>query len=640
MFPYSHFFMPAITTLGPIPRPAATTISFQARTLPKFGGLEDWLASCIGDEKAEIVLGTVAQPDTYVSAAKKMGKKLSKGVAIAVSPGSVPITLIRPPEILSPAWLAKRLQDRLDTVPLETIEGILDEVAEADRPLAAKILARLTQFSSMESMNGLVSSLYQHTGAQISIYSPGKGTLADTLQYLDHHKFAFASSYSNASGLRYSPSLSTWGSSGYYGHASGKAVLLDTLTLKRLAASPEMVHQVLNGKISLLVPEGWQTGSNPFSPVSMQVLSTTLKNVLKDVKTRQAELDKKPENRESLPELVQVPPKKGGISGWFSKHVAKPLGKTTRYITFQKPHVPTEDELIGEALNRPVTEQLEKLHPQLVRQVRIVRNPEAISQPSAATIAEQMQPRGISGCDLKALVAGMSPGEAQATLELFDRAAQIYTPRKLNDLCRTLHGRIREFAQKRGFTEDQVYYIISKPQKSFEAITMIYQVANPVTPDHVITSPRELPDPGRSLVVVLDDFAGSGASSLDAYEKLINAGVGRIVIAPLVATRKAKNNFRLIKYSVNKPFTEKCTFLPGEIIDSFRETPYYGNLKYSHKKLIDKAAGNYGFANSGTGLIFPYMAPDNNIKALRGLAKLITLNGAGVKKSDGSTDYP
>jgi len=129
----------------------------------------------------------------------------------------------------------------------------------------------------------------------------------------------------------------------------------------------------------------------------------------------------------------------------------------------------------------------------------------------------------------------------------------------------------------------------------------------------------------ESVLVVLDDVAGSGDSLQQATEAARAAGFkGQIVIAPMVSASDATVLFTGKPGEVGKGIAgadPSVTYMPGKAMPTIKDSPLYQHLDPVQQKRLVQLLDDLGFSldkggdpskGNGLSMVFPYMAPDNN----------------------------
>ena len=386
---------------------------------------------------------------------------------------------------------------------------------------------------------------------------------------------------------------------------SGKkpALILDEALLAKLEADPAVVRGLQGHDCALVCAEGWITGINPFNQgngfTGMPKLITRVKELMASGMSR--------------------------------------------------------NKAVSQALNEPIIERLTKLG--LQDKLHLIKEKTSRAPITVDSIVEQLAPRKMSATQLEDILKLKFSSERhrEAARELLVRNSSVYSPRRLGLLARRQHRKILKAAEGRKIAEEDIYYLIPQPNKSYSTATNIYRVTNNIPANRIITNAAQIrPSSRKPLIVVLDDVGASGQSLRDyAYGDLRSGGyAGDIVIAPYLATKRCNQLFARLRDGgpatatspANLP-DKKLIYLPGERCPEFFDSKYYRSLTSDQQRIFKEVMGHLGFGLSGDGpglcVAFPYMAPDNNNAFFSSLiAHFYTLNGKGVKNSNTFTSPP
>ena len=215
------------------------------------------------------------------------------------------------------------------------------------------------------------------------------------------------------------------------------------------------------------------------------------------------------------------------------------------------------------------------------------------------------------------------PEYRSAALELLHRNAEIFSPRRLTQFSIEKQKAIEAYAKERNILPQSIYYLIPNINKSYGVVTMQHLLVNNIPPEQAVSDISAVP-PKNSMVVILDDVAGSGASLCAVYNEIKHFYNGPVVISPTISSLTAANFL--------KSSCKSAAFIPGKVITPFKQSDYFKNLPTERKKIFDVLMGSLGFGRDGLSIAFPYMAPDNNNQFFaKDIAPRFTLNGAGVK---------
>ncbi|MBY0405160.1 MAG: hypothetical protein K2X66_14775, partial [Cyanobacteria bacterium] len=224
---------------------------------------------------------------------------------------------VRGPAALDATHVAEHISTQLNAFSEAELASLLSGMNASDRALALQTLHRMTQFGKMKSLNGLADELMVLQGRGYALIEDGvNGSLSSVLKYL-RSKGSFTSLYFE--------DLNTCLTQG-----KKVAILLDDMMLGKLKSDPAFLQHLRNhsSQVKFAVPEGWQSGINPFNQGSLN-----------------------------------------GVNGRMTTLM-------TRAKAIQSTRGGTMEAALSEALTEPVLTQLDALSPGLSKQVIRVQHPE------------------------------------------------------------------------------------------------------------------------------------------------------------------------------------------------------------------------------------------------------------------------
>lgn len=138
----------------------------------------------------------------------------------------------------------KKINAKLDITSPKEIQEIINSFGDSARPLAAKILQKMTQFANMESLNEIAKHVKNNDGC---FYEHDLIDISTIMRYLTENKDVFTD---------------------IPGHLKGKNIfyILDKVALEELETNPRFLKEIKNNPdIKIIYPEGWINGINPFN---------------------------------------------------------------------------------------------------------------------------------------------------------------------------------------------------------------------------------------------------------------------------------------------------------------------------------------------------------------------------------------
>ncbi len=473
--------------------------------------------------------------------------------------------------------------------PADIEDIIVSNFPVRDHRLASLMLDAMTRFASMKSLNGLQARLVHYSrDKKRDICYGQEGSLGSTLHYLaQKHKYSTVNRKYNA-GLP-SPFRIDVLKQKSLDKVEKGAILLDAVTLHQLAQSRALRDHVLKHNLKLLYPQGWEEGVNPFNQLSMEGIAVKLAQLVNIAK-----------------QLQQTQ----GLSE--EQSVEKALSHPTRSL------------LASWGLER----QLKILEPGFpsVQPLDTVVTQEG-GFPSSDKIAEQLAPASISEKSLdSALEKFPERAYKQGALAVLAQQAEIFSPLRLSLTAQDLHLKILDYARAHKIPANRIFYYIPTKGKSFGLVSGNHLMVNEVPFTQLIQNPASIKNPAESILVILDDVAGTGFSLYTTKNLIRQSGFsGKVIIAPMVSTSEAKTRLE----GGEDP---NMAYLAAYPVETFKSHPSFQALSPALKKIMQRAVGSLGFKENGLSVAFPHMAPDNNngFFAMH-IAPYFTLNRAGSK---------
>ncbi|MEZ4362729.1 MAG: hypothetical protein R3B48_21230 [Kofleriaceae bacterium] len=449
------------------------------------------------------------------------------------------------------------LNAQLQAIRPDDVNAILARFPEASRAQARVVLARASEFGNVEALNALRVALQPHLDGGGRLYLPGSGSLADNLAY-SAGKGSFDDLPGASGTLLTSRAIK-----------ANTVVILDAVILHKLQRDPAFARRLAEHHCVLLEPHGFNDGLNLFNTSSPEAIAERAGQLL-----RRAE------------ELHQ----QAGESRTFEAAVDAALGEGARAI-------------------------LTAAEPSLHGQLQVVR---AVDHPDVSTAAISDQLSGAAGISEQELASGLEhfPEDKQAYVrELLARQAEIFSPRRVAAALTEQHQHALAQAAQRGIAAEHVYFYIPAENKSYGMLAMAHREATGTPVEKYLNGPNDLRDRALgadTMIVVLDDVAGSGHSLRDALIHIESTKYpGQTLISPMVATEQANYLFNAPGFGITS-HNAKASFQPREISKGLMESEFYQSLDAEQQKKLGKIFKYLGFGGNGLSMAFPYMAPDNN----------------------------
>jgi len=340
----------------------------------------------------------------------------------------------------------------------------------------------------------------------------------------------------------------------FFENNSNRICLLDDEVLYMLKNNKEFAENFNKSVNNIIYPESWINGITPF-------------NQTKDI----------------LAEISVILPKiKSIIRNKDSNNI---------------------DQAISQAINEPVLKEIKDLqetgilNPNI--QFEIIRNKSLRNQKDIyKSIENNLMPNKINAKEIDSTLKRLPEKHRQITLEMLAHDLRVFSPKSLSErLCR-MHKQICPDGNI-----DGIYFLIPNYKKSFNFITTCYKSANKIPSSHIIGLYSPLPEDVKKIVV-LDDLSASGMSLRRVSDRIRDYYKGDLIIAPVFAV-----DSHIYKFTESP---KKITFIPGEVITSFKHSEFYLALPDNVKEQFSELIQIRGWGQMGLNTVFPYMAPDNN----------------------------
>jgi hypothetical protein len=489
---------------------------------------------------------------------------------------------------LSNADVVQSMNAQLGNMKSGEVDAIIDKVADGlpdQRERVRAVLARSSGFGRMESLNELRLALEPHLKAGGKLYTPGRGSLADNMLYLDAEKHSFDKAMPHTH-----PPIPI------KVIEPGTIVILDDVVLAKISdpvSGKQFASTLVANKAVLVQPRGFTSGNTMYSARTPEAIAT---------QTR-ALLDRANAIQTAEPTIN------------FDIAVTRALDERAMQAL----------EGAGDpAITSALKGQLEIVDP------AAVRPGETLDTSSAAIAGKLNSNAGMTESHLEAILAKVPEADRPYLRELLAQQAEVYSPRRQSNELAQQSNNILALADQQGIPKSKVYYFIPKPNKSYGMVTMAHRQATGTAVHQYIEGPTELAarvasgELGPStMVVIFDDVAGSGDSLVTATNITTNNGYrGKVAVSPIVTTGVAERVFNGDPGAGTPGVTQgnpNVTYMPGHVAQALKDTPFFQGLSAAQQQHLYKLLGHeprrenaLGYDENGLSMAFPYMAPDNN----------------------------
>ena len=454
---------------------------------------------------------------------------------------------------LSDADVALSMNHQLKHIAPEQVAALIESFPPGQRKKARTVLAASSGFANMESLNSIRLALEPHMDSDL--YTPGKGSLADNLSYVaEKRSFAGLDGVSDRS--IFTTKVLT----------DGCVVILDDVVLAKIKEDGRFAQSLVDYNAVLLEPRGFNSGLNMFNAGTTESIRSKVSELLS--------------RADALAEKAPKTP--------YEQLVTRVLDEMSRTVLDQA--------------NENLSQQL----------VPVDAN--KVVATSNKAIARQLNgDAGISEADITKALAGKNDDEAAMARELLAQRTEIQSNRQFAIDLAAKHRDILAQAAAKGIAPDKVFFFIPKSRKSYGMLAMAHRLATKTPANRYLDGTADLnarakeagPD---SMLVIIDDVAGSGQSNYEAMLK-ITSYEGQVIFAPVISTERAR-----IRFAADRPATDRNRwhYQPQKIAKALRESDFFKKLSIEQQKRLLTITGKLGYDKNGLSMAFPYMAPDNN----------------------------
>ncbi|MDD3237373.1 MAG: hypothetical protein PHV37_04675 [Candidatus Gastranaerophilales bacterium] len=461
------------------------------------------------------------------------------------------------------------LNSRLIDVSAEEIDEIIESLPAQDEKLGLKILNKGSQYGNFQSLNEFYDGVEAQKISGRTVY-----------EVPNYSKVGIVSTYNylNKKGAFVTPITQRACASDVFAQKSG-AFIVDKNVVEELKENPGLVRHIKENDFLLLYPYGWDEGFTAFNTGSKEHLE---EKVLSSIALAKANIE-------------------SGMS---------------------------EDEAIDFSLNHSVKKALDKLG--IGDKLLPVQNRKVIEKKAlySDSIAENFASKKMEMSDFESSLPSRAP-YSDVALDLLANDAKLISIRELALMAEKMNENLLKLADEKNISHKQIYYMLPLKNKSYCLIANQYQQVNDIPSGQFIYGLNSVPNNHqKKLVVLLDDYAGSGDSMREFCTYFRNEYKGEMVLAPYFANGIA--SYVLGNYVKTKD--DKCTFLPAKKLDSYYRKNEYTESYKDKLWAYNSLKGSNSWGGTEESLVLPYMAPDTNIEFFaRKIAKHYTLNSAGVK---------
>ena len=493
------------------------------------------------------------------------------------------------------------------------VEKAIEQFPADQRAVATHLIAHTAETGSYHGLNQVMEQLttmgVRRDGALI--VDNGPGSITDAMRYL--HNRNYLQSYQNipTNARQDADHRRLVGENfrvpNYYTHVDlpeGQAVLvLDHHALTKFNSTAQGQNQLLkmleDPKVSLLVPVGRNLGTQTLH-LSPETSTEALKPVVADAHRFMSE--------------------GFGVADAMNLSLIK---------------------------HDPVIQELRALDPRLLQRtqlVGLVKTDDATSRqphtPDEIAHTLSGKPRALTSDALQKLHDQCPTALQPQLLMTLDEQASIVTIPEMRQSLSQVHEQIQARADGR-----EIFYLVPEGGKSFGLVAHMMKETDPtIRPDQIVR-PQDLaerlaerdqrwsrdvrklgraagPRPDHSsevVVVILDDFAGSGRSlgrAVDSARTLLQDPEthspilyhGEVIVAPLFMTSGAEHAIRMDE---NKRDRGRISIITGRVVQDYTHSQSYAAAPTETFE-VHGGIRNLGYEDGGLVFALPYTGPNNN----------------------------
>lgn len=488
---------------------------------------------------------------------------------------------VRTEDELTVSDIQRIINDQQLEITANDIEDILSYYQGEDRILAERTLSHLSQFANPESIIASAQQLQTLLGDKGILYSVSHGGMTDLFDYMagkgfieDSGQIRTFDNPENALSAIYNAKKDGDGTIPY--------LIADRQTLEMLAkakeSNPLFVENLKRAGVRIINPEAWNNGANLYSTKA-------------DVEAR-------------LDSMVQE-----------IKDSIDPDAELT-------------DRMIRTVINQETKNKLHELGFNIDSQRGPMTNIFTLrridldhNNPSAQSIADNFAAHKPSPEEITARLKQIPQKEADrqaVALEILARQLQVLSAQRRTVITQDMHKQILQKAKQLSVDpENIVYYIPQAKQmqsapggRSGRISTLAYAEANGIPTSQITSNIDGIKSvKGNRLVVMLDDFSGSGGRAKEYYSKLKNLN-GHKMLAPIYAGENAIKTMEALKDS-----DPRFHFIYHQKLSQLENSAYFQSLDADTQALfrdlgIGRNAGGRG--NDSTTTVTEFMSPSNN----------------------------
>ncbi len=271
-----------------------------------------------------------------------------------------------------------------------------------------------------------------------------------------------------------------------------------------------------------------------------------------------------------------------------------------------------QGEKLDDVLNQDLIERFKKLYPDFQGEFIIAKKPMP-KKITPETILENLKTRSITKEEIKKQLNTL-PKNAdddfdlktyqRAIMKYLDNFCIIFSPASFQMEMKKANAKLNKLIAK---SEKKPVFYIPDKQKSYGIITYMFAKCNNIPAEQTTIFYENIKN--NQEIIILDDASISGESIEFCYDFLKNSmpkyifSSSDICFFPIVTHTKEDEPYRKYKILTNHKINE-----PNEHISAGNNSSIFTQSeKYALSKYLKK-----GFKGGRSGIIFPYLIPDNS----------------------------
>ena len=468
--------------------------------------------------------------------------------------------VVRNLEQLSPQDIEFVYKTRMNTVTTKDIDSLIKQYPNKnEQVLAKKILTKMGQFADINAFNIIYEQLILENCELIA--SKNNTSISDIFSYLSGKK-AFQSdivSLANSFEEGIINSLK---------NGKKPALIIDASVLYAIEHSEklQLFLRENQGSIKLVLLDGWFDGITAFNHSTINDISSKMTNIMTTVKdiAKQQNID--------------------------------------------------IDKALDIVLNGNIMTKLKNLN--LDKSVTIMQN--RTNKPNTTeSIAQQYTAIQFTEEQINNILKDFPTEYHPYIMEVLAQTSKPASMATLSAKAKEQYSAIINKANENNIPQENIYYLVptveaDEGKKSYGMVATIYRDTNDIPVEKFINDISEISNVKNSMVVILDDFSGSGKSLIDDYRGLTNP---KQIIRERIkkAVEKAQKNGITYK-NINEHIEQ---LVQAELNKNVTNVlPFNSSLQSYQGKIVIAPLASTSGKGSAIENFAPYLQQDNNLSFL------------------------